>query len=130
FTGGSNIAAPWWPDDDTVEPWRDDMIRGEGPAVKEVVRLFEGRWQLQTGQELELFGQDRGGEHQRDSDQHVSVLGEAYYRNRRQIAHAYLANMWRAERRIWITNSYFVPDRAVVKALVRAAERGVDVRVL
>src|SRR5690606_14552529 len=130
FTGGINIAAPWWPDDDTVEPWRDDMIRVEGPAVKEFVRLFESSWQLQTGQELALFERDSVSEGKQDSDQHVSVLGEAYYRNRRQIARAYLANMWRAERRIWITNSYFVPDRAVVKALVRAAQRGVAVRVL
>jgi len=130
FTGGINLSAAWWPEDDTVEPWRDDMIRVEGPAVMGFVRLFELSWQLQTGQELELFEQNTGCEKREDSDQHVSVLGEAYFRNRTQIARAYLANMWRAEHRIWITNSYFVPDRAVVKALVRAAQRGVDVRVL
>ncbi|HET9953745.1 MAG TPA: phospholipase D-like domain-containing protein, partial [Polyangiaceae bacterium] len=43
---------------------------------------------------------------------------------------AYLSRMYRAHKRIWLTNSYFIPDRNVVRALVRAARRGVDVRVL
>ncbi len=35
----------------------------------------------------------------------------------------------RAERRLWIVTPYFVPDRAVLKALAVATRRGVDVRV-
>ena len=51
-------------------------------------------------------------------------------RHRREILHAYLSNIYRAQRRVFITNAYFVPDLAVVRALKRAARRGVDVRVL
>ncbi len=130
FTGGINIAAPWWPDDDSVEPWRDDMVRVEGPAVEGFVHLFENSWRTESGEELALFEPDLVGDLRMPEDRPVSVLGEAYFRNRQQIANAYLANMRTAERRIWITNSYFVPDRPVVKALIGAAQRGVDVRVL
>src|SRR5690606_12518292 len=42
----------------------------------------------------------------------------------------YLEAIDRAEQRIWITNSYFVPDRAFRETLCLAAMRGVDVRVL
>ena len=35
-----------------------------------------------------------------------------------------------AERRIWITNAYFVPDGSVLRVLTVAAGAGVDVRVL
>jgi len=35
-----------------------------------------------------------------------------------------------ADRRVWLTTPYFVPDEALITALVTAALRGVDVRVL
>jgi cardiolipin synthase len=35
-----------------------------------------------------------------------------------------------ARERLYITNSYFVPDEDLVEILIRAARRGVDVRVL
>lgn len=130
FTGGINIAAPWWPDDESVEPWRDDMVRVEGPAVEGFVHLFEATWQLESGESLELFESQVVGDRRMPEDLAVSVLGENYFRNRQQIASAYLANIRTAQRRIWITNSYFVPDRPVVKSLITAAQRGVDVRVL
>ncbi|MCB9583795.1 MAG: cardiolipin synthase B [Polyangiaceae bacterium] len=130
FTGGINIAAQWWPDDDSVEPWRDDMVRVEGPAVEDFVHLFESTWQMERGESLALFEPEEVGDQRRPEDQSVSVLGENYYRNRQQIANAYLANIRAAKSKIWITNSYFVPDRPVVKGLIAAAQRGVDVRVL
>ena len=35
-----------------------------------------------------------------------------------------------AKERIWIANAYFVPSRGVQRALMKAASRGVDVRIL
>jgi cardiolipin synthase len=42
----------------------------------------------------------------------------------------YLDAINRARQHIYLTNAYFIPDRVVLSALVAAAERGVDVRVL
>lgn len=36
----------------------------------------------------------------------------------------------RAEKRVWITNAYFIPDHTMRAALIAAVRRGVDVRVL
>jgi cardiolipin synthase len=41
-----------------------------------------------------------------------------------------LTAIFRAEKRIWIATPYFVPDEALLRALVIAARRGVDVRVV
>ena len=38
--------------------------------------------------------------------------------------------MTRSVERIWLTTPYFIPDRAILVALMTAAERGVDVRLL
>lgn len=127
FTGGINLAEAWLPEADEGGGWRDDMVRIEGPAVAGLTRCFHTVWRRQSGEHLALAGPRSsvlpGG-------QSVRVLGEAYFRNRRQIARAYLKHLWGARRTAWLTNSYFVPDRGVLRALVAAADRGVDVRVL
>jgi cardiolipin synthase len=42
----------------------------------------------------------------------------------------YLEAIERAQTRIWITVGYFVPDRGIRGALIDAARRGVDVRLI
>jgi cardiolipin synthase len=42
----------------------------------------------------------------------------------------YISAIDRAERRIRLTNAYFIPDRTLRRALKAAAQRGVDVQVL
>jgi cardiolipin synthase len=42
----------------------------------------------------------------------------------------YLMSITSAERSILLSNAYFVPDSLAVEALVRAAKRGVEVRVI
>ncbi len=42
----------------------------------------------------------------------------------------YLDAIERAERYVYLTNAYFIPDRAILEALVLTARRGVDVRIL
>ena len=42
----------------------------------------------------------------------------------------YLEAINRAQRNIWLTHAYFIPDESFVDALVDAAARGVDVRLL
>jgi cardiolipin synthase len=42
----------------------------------------------------------------------------------------YLNAFVRARKRIWLTTPYFIPDRQLLRSLMDAAERGVDVRVM
>ena len=65
-----------------------------------------------------------------DGDTPVRVLANHYLGERRAIRRTYLGRIRSARHRIYITNSYFVPDRAVRRALADAAGRGADVRVL
>ncbi len=51
-------------------------------------------------------------------------------RNRTQIERAYLKAIGAARHEIVIANAYFLPGRRLRKALIRAAERGVRVRLL
>ena len=57
------------------------------------------------------------------------VTNETFLR-RHAIRTAYLRALRQAQTSIEIENSYFVPDRGIRRALRRAAERGVKVRIL
>jgi cardiolipin synthase len=134
FTGGVNIADEWLPEEQEGGGWRDDMIRVEGPVVSGFVRCFASAWRRETG-ELPSFvaealeqPQAPGAESHRE--QRVRVIGEAGIGGRHAMGSAYLVSIYRADQRVWIKNSYFVPDGRVVRALRRAARRGVDVRVI
>jgi cardiolipin synthase len=132
FTGGCNIADAWLPlDDEGGRGWRDDMVSVRGPAARMLALAMLGIWRRAGG--TPLLRTLRNAPHHEDpaADCRVSVLAEAsFFRARREISQAYLHELYRAKKRAWIRNAYFVPDRNVRRALGRAAERGVDVRVL
>ncbi|HEY4102592.1 MAG TPA: phospholipase D-like domain-containing protein [Polyangiaceae bacterium] len=132
FTGGINIADFWLPLDEGGAGWRDDMVRIDGPAVAGLRDCFARVWARLRGGELRLVGYpalplDTGVS---ASGQAVRVLGQHVFRTRHQISRAYLHYLRTALKRIFIANSYFVPDGRVLRALSRAARRGVDVRII
>jgi cardiolipin synthase len=127
FTGGINLGDEWASERDGGKAWRDDLVRVEGPAVEGFLECFHQTWSREGGALLRHF--EHAPSEPADG-QNVRVLGENRFANRRQIRRAYLLNIYRARETIWITNAYFVPERSVVRALERAATRGVDVRVL
>jgi cardiolipin synthase A/B len=134
FTGGVNIADEWLPEEQDGGGWRDDMICVEGPVVTGFLRCFASAWKREAG-ELPAFvaeelSRPEPASRPADRDHQVRVVGEVGLRGRHQMGSAYLAAIYRADRRVWIKNSYFVPDGRVVRALRRAARRGVDVRVI
>lgn len=134
FTGGINIGDPWAPEAEGGGGWRDDGICLEGPAVETMRILFERTWIGQGQHELRrpLREVELSGPSAR-----IRVLGETVPlglrrgpRLRRHIRRAYLSRIYQAKKRVWLSNSYFVPDPIVLRALRRAGKRGVDVRIL
>lgn len=119
FCGGFNFGAQFI-------AWRDTHVRIDGPSVSEVRNAFVDFWNDARPSGVREI--DNGL--RRDWDPHLTV-----HRNDPSLAIFPIRGMYmeaidRAAERIWITNAYFVPDRAFKGALATAAERGVDVRVM
>jgi cardiolipin synthase A/B len=127
FTGGINLADQWAPEEDGGHGWRDDTVRVQGPAVTGFIECFRRTWDAEDGPPLTFRSETESGSF---GSQSVRVLGENYNKHRREIVRAYISNIYRAREKVWITNSYFVPSSVIIRALVRSARRGVDVRVL
>ena len=131
FTGGVNLADQWSADDEGGGGWRDDMVRVEGPACRTMRAIFAHGWETASG----LFGDagpldERGWRHLPHEGEHITLLANHQFGKGRAIRRAYLRQIRRARRTVFLTNSYFLPDRVIRRALMGAARRGVDVRVL
>jgi cardiolipin synthase len=130
FTGGINLAKQWAPPEEDGEGWRDDMMRLEGPAVTGLSHCFHRVWRRHDlPRLLHLHAEPLAPEPGRRLLP-VRILGQRYFRHRHEIAQDYAARIYAAKTSVYIANSYFVPDGSIRRALVRAAERGVDVRVI
>jgi cardiolipin synthase len=131
FTGGINIADAWLPGEDGGGGWRDDMVRVEGPVVRGLVACVLSAWRRSGGSPIARTRPSHyGSAHPLPGTQHARVIGESLWKTRHQIASAYISQLYHAKQSAWITNAYFVPDPSVMRALIRACDRGVDVRVL
>jgi cardiolipin synthase len=150
YTGGFGIDDKWLGDGRTDGHWRDTNVRFTGPAVCQLLGTFGSCWAEATG---ELIG---GHYFARKNDKPSTASGErttspssAQGAARRSgssvvagLLHAvptvgstdaerfFALSIASSKRKLYITNSYFVPDDDFRRMLTLAAKRGVDVRVL
>lgn len=125
FTGGINLTALWLPKEEGGAGWRDDMVEVRGDAAAELRTLFFKTWRKLSGDPLPFDVHPLA----RHRTRPVWVLA-SQWRALRSIHREYVLRIRAANSRIDIANSYFVPDRDVRRALFRAVDRGVRVRVL
>jgi cardiolipin synthase len=109
-------------------PWRDTDLLVEGPVVASLQKLFMETWQGQKGQPLAT--RDYFPQLQAVGDEVVRAIGSTPDEPFNQIYVTLISAINSAESEICITNAYFVPDPQLMKALVAAAARGVDVKLI
>jgi cardiolipin synthase len=128
FTGGVGIADKWRGHGQDENHWRDTHFRVEGPVVGQMQAVFNDNWTKATGAVLD--GEDyfpaltaKGSSPAQMFSSSITGGGESMHL-------MYLMAITAARHTIHLSNSYFVPDELAVKALVAAARRGVDVRII
>jgi cardiolipin synthase len=111
-----------------VPGWRDTNVRIAGPAVAELQKLFFDNWDSQKGEPLpanDWFPTLKAkGQHL------VRVIGSSPDDAAPAIYLTLLSAIDHAERTVYLTMAYFVPDRQTLDALTQAARRGVDVKLV
>ena len=107
--------------------WRDTHIRIEGPAVAALQYAFIDNWISQEAGELPKV--DYFPHLAPAGDKVVRVLATTPERDS-EIYKALLLAINEAKKSVHITSAYFVPDQQTVDALIGAAKRGVDVKLV
>jgi cardiolipin synthase len=137
FTGGINISQAYamgsgrarrTPARETREGWRDTQVQAEGPVVADFQRLFLDAWALQdcgpAGPAAYFPRPARAG------DMAMRAVRAEPGGDAAEMYDALLTQIGGARSRVWLTIGYFVPDPGIKQALIQAARRGVDVRLV
>jgi len=133
FIGGAGIAA-WWTDGaHGGPPWRDMMVRVDGPIATALQTCFIENWLECSGQVLADPGDFpfAARDLEREGDARGLVVVSTPSAGRATRARILFQLLLAASRTsIHIQSPYFVPDRGLVRELVEAAGRGVRIRVM
>ncbi|MBL0311948.1 MAG: cardiolipin synthase [Holophagaceae bacterium] len=135
FAGGVNITAAYARGsmfrsrerNPTSAGWRDTHLQIEGPAVAALQWIFLDNWASQK--ESVLPDRDYYPTLPPAGDKVLRVLRSEPGSNH-EVYKAYALAFQGATKSIHLTAAYFVPDRQIMKALLDAARRGVDVKII
>jgi len=127
-SGGSGSSGGGSKQNQKRSGWRDTDIAIEGPVVADFQRLFLHHWNDQHGPALNEARylpplQPAGSDI-------VRAIGSSPKDAYSVVYLSLLAAIVNAQHYVYITNAYFVPDPQLIDALLEAARRGVDVRLV
>lgn len=126
FAGGHNVGNEYLGGSKRFGHWRDTHLKLTGPAVMGLQAAFLENWFWVRGEIPELNWAPKPTA----SDTNVLIVpsGPADELETCSLFFVQMLNV--AKERAWITSPYFVPNESVSEALILAALRGVDVRVM
>ena len=134
FTGGMAVGDKWLGNARNEKEWRDSMVEVTGPLAATVQSAFVDNWAHVGGEILvgpaffpefptpmappgETIALHTGLASSPSSENHPMRV-------------IFLQTFSAARQKLYISNSYFVPDATIRKAVIERAKQGVDVRML
>ncbi len=128
FTGGAGIGDEWIGNADAKEHWRDTHVQVEGPVVAELQAAFLENWSEVRGEAL--LGEDFYPRLESVGESRSQVIHSTSRSPSSATKLLYAVSIASSKKRLFISNSYFLPDKQTSTALVEASRRGVDVKVI
>jgi cardiolipin synthase len=128
FAGGFCIAEQWMGDARNPKEWRDIMVQATGPVSAQMQAIFGEDWTYTTG---EILSGNKFYPHIEPAGE-IPAQGIKVSRGDSSslAAMLYFVAIESARKSIHIQNAYFVPDAQIRAALIRAAKRGVEVKIM
>ena len=108
------------------KPWKDMGARVSGPNVRFAVLNFKRIWKLRDYYRYKKQFQETGVFHWKNSPLRLNqnLIRKRFFQK------DILKRIELASSKIWLATPYFIPRRKLIRALGRAAKRGVDVKIL
>jgi cardiolipin synthase len=138
FTGGINISSTYasssatrpGPKQGVAEAWRDTHLMIEGPVAGQFQSLFFAGWTAAGGEADSASTDYFPPQTAVGRELIAAVATDGNDPDETTIYSTYLSVVEHSTRRIWLTNAYFAPNKELRDALIAAAKRGVDVRLI
>ena len=127
FTGGMNVG-----DEYSGRSRRrggthflDTHLEVRGPAIRDLAAVFADDWHFSTDESLACAAAPAPA-----GPASVAIVPSGPDQELNASAFAYFTGITLARERCFLTTPYFIPDEPTLRALVAAAQRGVDVRLM
>jgi cardiolipin synthase len=127
WTGGFGIDDKWFGDGRSNGSWRETNVRFEGPSVRQLQAAFAAAWVEATGV---MFTGRPTLEPVLQGATTAGILYTTPTLGSTAAERFFALAIAAARKSLYVTNSYFAPDRNFIDLLTAAARRGVDVRIL
>tara|TARA_R110000850_G_scaffold16207_23_gene50807 strand:- start:2118 stop:3572 length:1455 start_codon:yes stop_codon:yes gene_type:complete len=128
FTGGTNIREGHWLSMEPAEPVQCLHFKIEGPVVSQMLETFAIDWDFTTGEKL-----THGpwiGEPAAAGDTAARGVTDGPDEDLDKMLGIILSALSVASKRVSIITPYFLPEEALIGALVTAALRGVEIDIV
>ena len=128
YVGGFGFDERWKGNARNSDEWRDLAARMEGPVAAQLQSVFLEDWMHTTGEVL--HGEAQFPKVDASGPMQAQIVASSGSDQSSMAKLLFYMAIQASRKRVWIENAYFVPDRQIRRALVAAAQRGVDVRVV
>ena len=118
WLGSFNISQKHLPKENKGEHWRDTAVEIKGVDFEALHVAFDSCWHKWSKKQTSLY---------LPQTPFIFNFTRALRSKQRK---RLLERIQEAEKKIWITNAYFIPDKHLLEALEYASYRGIDVRIL
>ena len=133
FTGGVNLADEYINKKRRFGHWKDTAVMIEGEAVNNLTLMFLQMWNIDSKGKEQFYkymykpswpdvGMRYGG--------YMSPFGDSPYDDEEVGKRVYLDIINRANEYVHITTPYLILDEEMTNALIFAAQRGIDVKII
>ena len=132
FTGGINLADEYMNKQVRFGYWKDNGIMLEGAAAWNFTTMFLSMWDFITGENTNLKEYMPPHElvYTTPSDGYIVPYEDNPWDHEAVGETIYLNLINKANRYIYITTPYLIIDNEMITALITAAKRGVDVKII
>jgi cardiolipin synthase len=129
--GGFNIGDEYAGSGALQNRFRDLGFSVSGSVVQELIGSFGDIWQMERDERPDLAAAcDKRAARRHPGDANVAIVSGGPHQRSSSIRSAFLFNIASASEELLVANPYFVPGPRIIRALLRAARRGVRVRML
>ena len=126
LSGGMNLSNEYLGSKANKARWEDMLFSVEGSSVQSYFEIFASDWFYASQQKISFTTDTTYS----SGDTYIQVVPSGPDMSKDILYEALLCAIYSAKKRIWIVTPYFIPDSALIKALIIAKHKGVDVKLI
>lgn len=127
FSGGINLSKAYINPKQAPYLMEDLMFMLKGSSVSHYLEIFASDWEYASGRKLDLSIKET---HSKSGDNIVQVVPSGPDFENDALYEALTEAIYAAKQKIWIVTPYFAPDITLMRALLVAKHRGVDIKLI